>query len=179
MARKKPATAVRNHYSKDLKERVIYQAYILEKDSKEIAHDLNMPLRVVQRVKEMWAEIGEVCRDRRHKGRAPLMSSSNCKFVLALLDHTPDLFLDEIQEALFIQHDIDVSLATICRTLHRLGISSKKARTLTLSRQAAEQCVHTRRDFLMEIGNEPADRIVCTDESAVNILTTYRRNGWS
>jgi predicted Zn-ribbon and HTH transcriptional regulator len=79
MARKKPATAVRNHYSKDLKERVIYQAYILEKGSTEIARDLNMPLRVVQRVKEMWAEIGEVCRDRRNKGRALLMSSSNCK----------------------------------------------------------------------------------------------------
>jgi hypothetical protein len=31
----------------------------------------------------------------------------------------------------------------------------------------------------MEIGNEPADRIVCADESAVNILTTYRRNGWA
>ena len=31
----------------------------------------------------------------------------------------------------------------------------------------------------MEIGGEPADRIVCADESAVNILTTYRRNGWS
>jgi arginine repressor len=36
------------------------------------------------------------------------------------------MFLDEIQEALFTQHDIDVSLATICRTLHRLGISSKR-----------------------------------------------------
>ncbi|KAF8187308.1 hypothetical protein K438DRAFT_1015345 [Mycena galopus ATCC 62051] len=28
----------------------------------------------------------------------------------------------------------------------------------------------------MEIGNEPVDRIVCADESAVNILTSYRRN---
>lgn len=149
MPRKNPAVAIRNHYSKDLKQRVIYQAYTLGKDNTEIAIDLNMPLRVVQRVKEMWAEIGEVCRDRRHKGRAPLMSPNNCKvpappsfpanlltlypqFVLALLDHTPDIFLDEIQEALFIQHDIDVSLATICRTLHRLGVSSKGARTLAV-----------------------------------------------
>ncbi|KAJ7346093.1 hypothetical protein DFH08DRAFT_701525 [Mycena albidolilacea] len=171
MPRKKPATAIRNHYSKDLKERVIYQAYTLGHDSKDIAHALNMPLRVVQPVKEMWAEIGEVCRDRRHKGRALLMSPNYCKFVLALLDHTPDMFLDEIQEALFIQHDIDVSLATICRTFRRLGISSKRA--------SAERCAHARRDFLMEIGDEPADRIVCADESADNILTSYRRNGWS
>ncbi|KAJ7209238.1 hypothetical protein GGX14DRAFT_313635, partial [Mycena pura] len=140
------------------------------KGSKQIAHDLNMPLRVVQRVMQMWTEISEVCRERKHKRRAPLMSPSNCKFVLALLDHTPDMFLDEIQEALFTQHDIGVSLATICRTLRRLGLSSKK-----LSPQAAERCEHARRDFIMEIGNEPAlvDRIVCADESAVNILTSY------
>ncbi|KAJ7615148.1 hypothetical protein DFH06DRAFT_961117, partial [Mycena polygramma] len=144
------------------------------KSTTEIATDLNMPLRVVQRVIQTWRELGEVCRDRRHRGRAPLMSPNNCKFVLALIDHTPDIYLDEIQEALFTQHDLDVSLATICRTLHRLGISSKK-----LSRQAAERCEHARRDFMMEIGEEPAERIVCADESAVNILTSYRRNGWS
>jgi hypothetical protein len=31
----------------------------------------------------------------------------------------------------------------------------------------------------MEIGQEPPDRIVCADESAVNILTSYRENGWA
>lgn len=30
----------------------------------------------------------------------------------------------------------------------------------------------------MEIGQEPPERIVTADESAVNILTTYRLNGW-
>jgi hypothetical protein len=79
MPRKKPATPIQNHHSKDLKQRVIYQAFTLRKGSKEIAHDLNMPLRVVQRVIQMWTEIGEVSRDRRHKGRAPLMSPSNCQ----------------------------------------------------------------------------------------------------
>ncbi|KAJ7177141.1 hypothetical protein C8R46DRAFT_835951, partial [Mycena filopes] len=62
MPRKKPMNALRNHYSKDLKMRVIYQAFNLYKSSKEIAVDLNMPLRVVQRVMKTWAEIGEVCR---------------------------------------------------------------------------------------------------------------------
>ncbi|KAJ7215975.1 hypothetical protein GGX14DRAFT_391642 [Mycena pura] len=56
--RKNPAVPVQNHYSKDLKQRVIYQAYTLEKGSTEIAIDLNMPLRVVQRIKQTWAEIG-------------------------------------------------------------------------------------------------------------------------
>jgi hypothetical protein len=33
--------------------------------------------------------------------------------------------------------------------------------------------------FRMEIRAEPADHLVMADESAVNILTTYRDNGWS
>lgn len=44
----------------------------------------------------------------------------------ALLEHSPDIYLDEIQEQLAEQHNISVSLASISRTLKRLGISSKK-----------------------------------------------------
>ncbi|KAJ7652170.1 hypothetical protein DFH06DRAFT_963748, partial [Mycena polygramma] len=144
------------------------------KSTTAIAIDLDMPVRVVQRVKKTWCEIGDVCRDRQYIGRAPMLSPAHSKFMLALLDHTPDMYLDEIQEQLFAQHDIEVSLATISRTLRRLGLSSKK-----LSRVASERCDDTRRGFFMEIGDEPADRLVCADESAVNILTSYRRNGWA
>jgi transposase len=45
--------------------------------------------------------------------------------MLGLLEHSPDLYLDEIQEQLLVQHEIDVSLSTIWRTLKRLGIGSK------------------------------------------------------
>ncbi|KAJ7662385.1 hypothetical protein B0H17DRAFT_873593, partial [Mycena rosella] len=144
------------------------------KKTTQIAIDLDIPLRVVQRVITTWREIGEVCRNRSYIGRSPMLSPDHTKFMLALIDHSPDIYLDEIQEQLYNQHDIDTSLATISRTLHRLGISSKQ-----LSKQAAERCETALRDFHMEIGDEPAERIVCADESAVNILTSYRRNGWS
>jgi transposase len=55
-----------------------------------------------------------------------LSSISSLQFLLALIDHTPDIYLDEIQEELYLQHDVDVSLATISRTMKRLGLSSKK-----------------------------------------------------
>lgn len=48
-----------------------------------------------------------------------------------------------------------------------------------LSKAAAERCEEARHQFRMEIGAETLDRIVTADESAVNILTTYRTNGWS
>ncbi|THU82808.1 hypothetical protein K435DRAFT_690821, partial [Dendrothele bispora CBS 962.96] len=72
------------------------------------------------------------------------------------------------------QHGVYVSVDTIHRSLKRLGYSSKK-----LTRQANERLESRRLGYLMEIGDEPPERLVCGDESAVNILTTYRTNGWS
>lgn len=69
----------RRHYSPDLKRRVIYQSYILQLTSTEIAINLDIPLRVVQRVKHTWNEIGEVCKDRRRLGRAPILSPAHCE----------------------------------------------------------------------------------------------------
>ncbi|KAJ7438980.1 hypothetical protein FB451DRAFT_976375, partial [Mycena latifolia] len=92
----------------------------------QIAIDLDIRLRVVQRVLTTWREIGEVCRDRRYLGRAPMLSPEHTKFMVALIDHSPDIYLDEIQEQLYNQHEVDTSLATISRTLARLGISAKQ-----------------------------------------------------
>lgn len=121
-----------------------------------------------------------------------LISDHIPQFMLAVLDHSPDIYLDEIQAQLSEMHDLNVSLATIYRTLKRLGIGSKKVSlpslfwTLTilslpyqLSKAAAERSEEARRAFRLEIGAEPPERIVTADESAVNILTTYRQNGWS
>jgi hypothetical protein len=76
MPRKSRSKPLRQHYTRDLKRRVIYQAEVLGYSSTKIAIELSMPLTVVQRVRRTWSEIGEVCRDRKYKGRAPLMSTA-------------------------------------------------------------------------------------------------------
>jgi len=112
--------------------------------------------------------------------------------MLALLKHSPDIYLDEIQEQLQEQYKIDVSFSTISWTLKRLGISSKAVSStylsyislflLTfqkLSKIAAEHCEEAWHDFALIIGGEPPKYLVTSDEAAVNILTSYRLNGWS
>ncbi|KAJ7939147.1 hypothetical protein B0H13DRAFT_1479955, partial [Mycena leptocephala] len=101
---------------------------------------LDMPLRVVQRVRQIWNEIGEVARQRARSGRTPLMSR---EAVDMMLDHSPDLFLDEIQDQLQYVHGLEISLRTISRTLKRLGMTSK---------QATERCEEARREFPLEVG---------------------------
>jgi hypothetical protein len=50
---------------------------------------------------------------------------------------------------------------------------------LQLSKKAAEQCEEAQRNFSFEIGAEAPKQLVCADESAVNILTSYQENGWA
>jgi transposase len=49
------------------------------------------------------------------------------QFMLALIEQTPDIYLDEIQKQLHELHNVNVSLASLYRTLKRLGMSMKKA----------------------------------------------------
>ncbi|KAJ7302164.1 hypothetical protein DFH08DRAFT_723424, partial [Mycena albidolilacea] len=48
-----------------------------------------------------------------------------------------------------------------------------------LSRTAAERSKPRRRAYKHEIDHYPPEYLVFADEAAVNILTTYRMNGWS
>lgn len=136
----------RRHYSKDLRERIIYQSRVLGKSTSEISVDLDISLRVVQHTIQLWNEIGDVVRDPKEysrRGRPRLMDSVACnvrdttswellgtnphaQYLLRLLDHRPDLYLDEIAVDLTETLGLSPSLSTIHRTLKLLGISTKK-----------------------------------------------------
>ena len=133
------------HYSKDLKQHIIYQSLTLGYSTMEIAKNLDMSLHVVRQMLQLWRENGNVVQDPQtyaRQDRAQLLDTgcievsltiqhssididSYCN-LLALLDQNPDIFLDEILDQLSDQLDISVSLSTVHRTLKLLGITSKK-----------------------------------------------------
>jgi len=88
------------------------------------------------------------------------------------MDTRPDLYLDELALDLTETLGVTPALSTIHRTIKHLGFTTKK-----LSKVAQERCEVRRRDFLFKIGDETPDRLVFTDESAVNLLTAYRSKG--
>jgi FixJ family two-component response regulator len=68
MPRVKTAAPVRQRYSLDLRERVVFQRHTLGRKTKRIARELDIPLRVVQRILEMWADLGKLVEpSRAHK----------------------------------------------------------------------------------------------------------------
>jgi DDE superfamily endonuclease len=54
-----------------------------------------------------------------------------------------------------------------------------QANIIQLSKAAAERNEASRTVFQLEIGAEPPERLVYTDESAIDLRTTYRLMGWN
>ncbi|KIN95035.1 hypothetical protein M404DRAFT_58982, partial [Pisolithus tinctorius Marx 270] len=59
--------------------------------------------------------------------------------MLVLLEHSPNLYLEEIQQQLLLLHNIEVSIATIWHTLKHLGLSSKQLSQIA-SKCSEEAC---------------------------------------
>src|SRR5882672_2128483 len=62
-----------------------------------------------------------------------ILSNAHFKFILALLDRDPDIYLDEIAEQLMEQCNVSVSLSTVQRMLKLLGITTKKVCVCTIA----------------------------------------------
>jgi hypothetical protein len=54
------------------------------------------------------------------------------KFILGILEHDPDLYLDEIMKQLHLMHGLNISLPTVWWALTALGLSQKKMSVIAL-----------------------------------------------
>jgi hypothetical protein len=68
--------------------------------------------------------------------------------MLALIEHSPDIYLDKIQDQLYEQHNIDISLPIIQAELTMLQLSKK----------AAERCEEARAIFHLRWEQKPPSR---------------------
>jgi hypothetical protein len=81
----------RRHYSKDLKDRIIYQYNILKMKPPETAISLNMSTRVVYQTLQLWEEIGNIVQNLKNDdihSRPKLMNETACNVSLFIIDLT-------------------------------------------------------------------------------------------
>ncbi|KAH7903724.1 hypothetical protein BJ138DRAFT_974977, partial [Hygrophoropsis aurantiaca] len=88
------------------------------------------------------------------------------------LDANPSLYLDELQDQLLQARNVNVSIATICRSLRRLSLTRKHVAVTASQRnellRATWQAAH---------GDIPADYCVWLDESGIDGRTSQRTHG--
>ncbi|RXW14857.1 hypothetical protein EST38_g10994 [Candolleomyces aberdarensis] len=107
-------------------------------------------------------------------GRKRVLTSTEIDYIASVIDARPKIFLDELQEDLAYYCDVDVSIATLSRTLQRIAISKKK-----VSSAAAERNELLRATWQAEYAHLPAEYFIWLDESSVDDLTNLRKDGWA
>lgn len=98
------------------------------------------------------------------------------KFIVSLLHQHPTLFLDEIQDHLYRQRKISVSLPTLTRTLRRIDYTNKKVSRVAIERDRVRRAAYM--NYIGQIITNP-DMLMFTDESAVDRWTIARCSGWA
>jgi len=109
------------------------------------------------------------------RGRRRVLDTIDMLFIQEIIEVNPSIYLDELQHKLAIARNVYVSIATISRTLSRMGLTRK-----AVSRRATERNDSVRMLWEMEMAQYVnPDMFVFLDESAVDGLTGMRANGWS
>jgi transposase len=106
--------------------------------------------------------------------RARILTEDDLKFLLAVVRAQPKSYLDELQTRLWQSRGVAVSLATLSRTLYRLGYSRK-----SVSREAAQRDEFLRAIWRSEYADLPFWCFVWLDESGLDDRGHVRTDGWA
>lgn len=162
------------HLSAEMRNNIVRWSLLHQKSATEIATLAACSSATVYRVLKLFADSGEATNPNIHRGRRRVLSTEDVNFIESLLSDNPALFLDELALELYTIRDVDVSLATLSRTLHRLGLSHKQ-----IAARAAEQNDLLRATWMAQYGDIPMSYFVWLDESSVDDLTNARTHGWA
>lgn len=161
--------------SQEMRRNIVIWRFQLQKTGREIAALANCSEATVWEVLRLHREYGQVTSpNAQRRGRARILETADVQFLSSLLLANPTLYLDELQEQLSKTRNVDVSIATLSRSLTRIALSHK-----SISKTAAERNELLRATWQAEYGEIPAEYFVWIDESSVDDKTNQRLQGWA
>ncbi|KAJ7024996.1 Homeodomain-like protein, partial [Mycena alexandri] len=91
----------------------------------EILQCVGFSERTFYRILHLWRTTGDVVTYKKSRGRPRILHHDDVQYLLRLVKHSPDWFLDELLELLKTNRFISVHFTTIHRALERAGLSTK------------------------------------------------------
>jgi len=127
--------------STDLLWRIVFQFYDLGHTTEQIAENLDIQVRTIQRCLARYQQTGDVAYSPITVGCPRILMEYNeqiilfmaiCgqltlfQFIIGSIEHSPDAYLTDLQQELEERCGTAVSITTVWRTLRRLGFTYKK-----------------------------------------------------
>ena len=142
-------------YSADLRYRMVWQRVAMELPFKTIACNLSVSIGTVHNICKRFEQTGCVDSCKPDRANTRVLSQYDELLIIGLLMDNPSLYLGEICCRIECSTGIRVTPSTICRIIHRHGLTRKKIQQVALQRSAQH-----RGDFMAEIQFFNIDQIV-------------------
>ncbi|KAF5343167.1 hypothetical protein D9758_017053 [Tetrapyrgos nigripes] len=124
-----------------------------EKPISEIAKLAGCTERTVYALLSLYHTTGEVVNlSALPYSRPRLLTLEDRAYIQGILDANPTLYLDEIQDKLWDDREVDVSLATLSQALMQMAVTNKK-----ISNQAAQHNTILEATWIGEFGSIPKE----------------------
>jgi transposase len=123
-------------YSLDLRKRIVDAYRNREGSVRELAERFAVSPTTVQNYLNLARTTGDVAPRPHGGGMPPKVDEASEPDVCALLEEKSEWTLAELAEQLEQRHHVRVSVATMSRTLRRMGITRKKGRFVPSSKTA-------------------------------------------
>ena len=149
----------RSSYSPDLRWRIVFQRKLKNMSYQQISENLTVSVSTVSRMIDRFDRTGEVQPSIRAPTERLLHPHEELVLLQAVLEK-PSTYLRELQRMLDETTGREVSVSTICRTLHRFGFSRKK-----LSQVALQRSDSLRAQFQADIAVFDRSMMVFVDET--------------
>lgn len=129
--------------------------------------------RTFYRILSLWRETGNVIKDTHGlRGRPRLLVFNDLQYLLHLVRHRPDWFLDELADLLRENRFISAHFSTTLQELARAGYSIKK-----LKKIAAERNEDKWAEFVYWMAEYTREQLGFLDETSKDEKTPGRRRG--
>jgi hypothetical protein len=112
----------------------------------------------------------------RQMGQRCTLTTTGISFILALLNHHHTVYLDKIQEALWLRHGVMASTPTLICTLHRLQFTHKDVSGKALKCSDCHCAIYMNK--IADIVTDP-NQLMFRDEASKDERTSNRCKGWS
>ena len=106
-------------------------------------------------------------------GRPRTPSSADLAFISAIINHRPSVYLDELQDELWLKCNVRSTLPTLSRALEQLGVTRKAISARTYERNEFSRALYMNR--IAEEVPDPNIMLMFIDEAARDERTISRR----
>jgi transposase len=134
-------------YSSDIGLRIVWQRAGMGMSFQDIAARLQIGVGTAHKLWKRFVDLGGVSPLKRSpRPETRKLDGMHEIFIIALLHENPTLYLQEICAKIAEVTNVIVSAPTVCRVLHRNGLTRKRLRQVAMQRSASY-----RGDFMAEI----------------------------